>query len=824
MATTTVHKQMLINYVPGEECRVAILEGGRLEEYHAERPATANRVGNLYLARVTNVESSIQAAFVDFGGPENAFLHTSDLHPRYFPGEDEETSEKIGKKTPRRERPPIQKCLKKGQLVVVQIMKDGVGTKGPACTSYLSIPGRYLVMMPFMDNVGVSRKVDDEETRKKMRAILDQLELPEGFGFILRTAGFDKTKTELKRDQQYLQRLWKDIERRQKKAKKPALLYAESDLLVRALRDLLAKDVDEIIVDNEQGLMRAANFLKVVAPRTASRLLHYDKPTPMFHAYGLEDQLKLMISREVPLPSGGRLVIDETEAVVAIDVNSGKSRRASDAESNAYQTNLEAVDEICRQIKLRELGGVVINDLIDMGSAKHRKEIEQRFRDRLKNDRAKSTILPISEFGILEMTRQRARQSAMSQHFQELPASFGRGWVRKADSVASEALREVMLVLSAPGVNKAELIVPGRVAGELLSHRRRSILRMELTTGKHIDVRVSEALGSDRYTIYAYDEAGNDVDLAKLPKPRPPAELPVWEIGAATELEDIDDTRAMLDVVTQDVEAHPIELLSAEPEPDEDDEDERDGSAGGKKKRRRRRRGKKAPADGGELASSADQPAEVPGIRVEHDGGDADAGQDAGARADESDDEHTGDSGGDSGGEGEGQGGGKKRRRRRRGRRRGGGGDGMGEDAGPAGSGEHDPAGAEGEGETSGDDTDEDGDSGSGSPDSGQGQPGEGGGKKRRRRRRGRRRGEGEDAAQAGSRPEGRTESRPESRPGSRPQPSSTPSVPAPAGPTAGPSAGPSAGPPAPAVKKPKLLYAASRRKLKPSERVGGDE
>ncbi|MEO1583655.1 MAG: Rne/Rng family ribonuclease [Planctomycetota bacterium] len=470
--------QMLISYEPGEECRVAIVEDGRLEDYHAERPATANRVGNLYLGKVTNVESNIQAAFVDFGGSENAFLHTSDVHPRYFPGEDEETSEKIGKKTPRRERPPIQKCLKKGQKIVVQIMKDGVGTKGPACTSYLSIPGRYLVMMPHMDNVGVSRKEDDEDTRREMRKVLDQLDLPEGFGFILRTAGFGKTKTELKRDLSYLNRLWKSIEKRQNQSNKPTLLYAESDLLVRALRDLLDKDIDEVVIDHEQGLARAANFLKVVAPRGAAKLLHYDGGAPMYHAFGIEDQFRTMLSREVPLPSGGRLVIDETEAVVAIDVNSGKSRKANDAETNAYQTNIEAVDEICRQMKLRELGGLVINDLIDMNQAKHRKAIEQQFKDRLKGDRAKTTVLPISPFGILELTRQRMRPSAMSQHYQELPPAYGRGYVRKAESVAGEAMRAVRLVLSHDKVKKVELIVPGRVAGDLLSHRRRSMTRL----------------------------------------------------------------------------------------------------------------------------------------------------------------------------------------------------------------------------------------------------------------------------------------------------------------------------------------------------------
>lgn len=777
-------KQMLISYQPGDECRVAILENGTLEEYHAERPSSANRVGNLYIGKVTNVESNIQAAFIDFGGAENAFLHTSDLHPRFFPGEDEETSEKIGKKTPRRERPPIQRCLKKGQKLVVQIMKDGVGTKGPACTSYLSIPGRYLVMMPYMDNVGVSRKVDDEETRKKMRAILDQLELPEGFGFILRTAGFDKTKTELKRDLQYLQRLWKDIERRQKKASKPALLYAESDLLVRALRDLMAKDVDEIIIDNEQGLARAANFLKVVAPRTASSLLHYNAKAPMFHAYGLEDQVKLMMSREVPLPSGGRLVIDETEALVAIDVNSGKSRKASDAESNAYQTNLEAVDEICRQIKLRELGGVVINDLIDMNQAKHRKEIEQRFRDRLKNDRAKSTVLPISEFGILEMTRQRMRPSAMSQHYQELPAAFGRGHVRKAESVAAEALREVTLVLSYDQVQKAELIVPGRVAGELLSHRRRSILRLELTTGKHLDVRVADSLGSDRFTIYGYDEGGNDVDLTKLPRPRPPAELPVWQVELdPSAFEDLAETTTLLQALDGEVESHPIESL--EPAGDEPDNDA-PGEGGGKKKRRRRRRGKKS---GGEFeAREAD--GDEPGV-AEAAGPEREPGEESSAP-----DKEAGDAGepdaegaplpGDSADEGGGQR--KKRRRRRRGRRRG------GEDgtSSPAENGEGGdrPLTEPVEGGERSEPSD-----GASAPDVGP----------RRRRRRGRRRGEGGGEGRGGvGEPGDRSPSEP-SRPRAVPEPA-----------------------PAPAVevkKKPKLLYAASRRRLKPSERVaGGDD
>src|SRR5689334_6312968 len=300
---------MLISYTPGEECRVAVVEDGKLEEFHSERASSISRVGNIYVGTVTNVEPSIQAAFVDFGVEHHGFLHVTDVHPRYFPGEDDETTERVGKKTPRRDRPPIQKCFKRGDQVEVQVLKEGVGTKGPTLTSYLSIPGRFLVMMPQMDRVGVSRKVEDEDQRRQMREILDQLDLPDGFGFILRTAELERTKLELKRDLAYLQRLWKDMEKRWSKGNKPRLLYSESDLLVRALRDMLTTEIDRIVIDDESAMARAAKFLKIVAPRSATHLFRYTGKTPIFHAMGVEEQIRTIHSREVPLPSGGRLVI-----------------------------------------------------------------------------------------------------------------------------------------------------------------------------------------------------------------------------------------------------------------------------------------------------------------------------------------------------------------------------------------------------------------------------------------------------------------------------------------------------------------------------------
>lgn len=619
--------QMLISYVPGEECRVAVVENGLLEEFHAENARSISRVGNIYVGTVTNVEPAIQAAFVDFGVEEHGFLHVTDVHPRYFPGEDEEdTTESIGRKTPRRERPPIQKCFKRGDQIEVQVLKEGVGTKGPTLTSYLSIPGRFLVMMPQMDKVGVSRKVEDEDERRKMREILDQLELPEGFGFILRTAGMDRNKTELKRDLAYLQRLWKDMENRKSSGSKPRLLYSESDLLVRALRDILTQDIDEVIIDHELALTRAARFLKIVAPRSKVKLLQFDGKTPLFHAYGIEQQIAQIHAREVPLPSGGRLVIDETEALVAIDVNSGKSRDSKDAETNAYHTNIEAVDAICRQLKLRDLGGIVINDLIDMRHASHRKDIEDRMRERLKRDRAKTTTLRISEFGILEMTRQRMRGSHETVHFAECPTCHGRGLLQKPDSVASDSLRNLAALLDQQRVAKVEMVVGPRVASELLSTRRKTLSKLERDSGKHVDVRVSETIAPDRITFYAYDDQGADIEIDRLPAPRPPRELKEWEFSPKDLDEDAwtepkhEEPPEPADEPALEDTTHPIELEDELEDVEEGLEagraasgqqsrgEPREDGEGGRRRRRRRRGRRGRGGQDGEPRPAGDQP------------------------------------------------------------------------------------------------------------------------------------------------------------------------------------------------------------------------
>ena len=505
---------MLVNDVPGEETRIAILENGHLEELFVERASTATSVGNVYRGRVTNVEAAIQAAFVDFGHAQRGFLHISDLHPRYFPSGG--STENVGRKTARKDRPPIQEAVKKGDEILVQVLKEGIGTKGPTLTSYISIPGRMMVMMPHMDRVGVTRRVEDEEERREMRKILDTLDLPDNFGFILRTAGMGRSKVELKRDVAYLTRLWKMMDRRGETAGTPCELYTESDVLIRTIRDILRPSITAIVVDSESAYERCNAFLKVIAPRSAPKVIHYRRALPLFHAFDLERQIELIRASEVPLPSGGQLVIESTEALVAIDVNSGRSRSARDSETNAFRTNMEAADEICRQLRLRDLGGLIIHDLIDMRHARHRKMVEDRYQENLKRDRARSTILNISEFGILEMTRQRMRPDLRSSSFVECPTCRGNGAVMGADMVAADIVRHVGYLLHHENISRVEIVVSPKVASVLLSTRRRHLNAIEERLDKSLDVRVSEAISLDRVDYYGYGRNGEDLAIDSL--------------------------------------------------------------------------------------------------------------------------------------------------------------------------------------------------------------------------------------------------------------------------------------------------------------------
>ncbi|MCC5828386.1 MAG: Rne/Rng family ribonuclease [Phycisphaeraceae bacterium] len=587
---------MLINYVPGEESRIAIAEDGRLEELYQERAGSESHVGNIYKGRVTNVEPAIQAVFVDFGLERNGFLHISDLHPMYFPAEAREELEAVGKKTPRRERPPIQQCLRRGQEILVQVLKEGIGSKGPTLTSYLSIPGRYLVMMPFMERLGVSRKIEDDEQRRTVRKMLDELDPPDGFGFIIRTAGLDRTKTDLKRDMAYLQRLWKALEKR-RGAIRVGELYAESDLVIRTLRDVYSSDIDKVIVDDVEAAQRAAEFLAISNPRSGSAVMVYDDPVPLFHRYDIERQIENIHAREVPLPSGGSLVIEATEALVAIDVNSGRMRNNSDAETTAYRTNVEACDEICRQLRLRDLGGVVVLDLIDMRATKNRRAIEQRFRENLKKDRARTRILAISQFGIMEMTRQRMRPSLQKSVYIECAACHAEGYVRSSESVVLDVMRRLALAMQPERVVSIELTVSPDVAFLLLNQKRAGLVALEQQFGKHVVVRVNASGTIDFIQIVARDERGGEVP------PPPIASLPQSNLKAIEHvIGDIDDVAW---------HEEPVAADSSSDDPADSTEADEAESGPRKKRRRRRRRGRgkfKNLAEGETGEESTDDP------------------------------------------------------------------------------------------------------------------------------------------------------------------------------------------------------------------------
>ncbi len=468
-------REMLINVTEGEECRIAIVEDGLLQELYMERSSAGSQVGNIYKGRVTNVEPSIQAAFIDYGPAKHGFLHISDLLPQYFPQGQREV-EQVGRKRDRRSRPPIQACLRRGQEVVVQLIKEGIGTKGPTMSTYLSIPGRFVVMMPGMRRHGVSRKIEDEEEREKLRKLLDEIKPPEDMGFIVRTAGMDRSKKDLQQDLSYLLRLWRSVEKRLKTTKAPSELYQESDLVVRTIRDVYSSEIDRIICDNERTVRTIADFLRVVMPRGKNEVKLYKGIVPLFHRYDLEREIESTYSRRVELPSGGSLVIDQAEAMVAIDVNSGRNRQANDAEETAFRTDMAAAKEIARQLRLRDVGGVIAIDFIDMRSERHRREVERVLRDSLKGDRARTKILKMSRFCIVEMTRQRVRPSLKHNIYRECPHCRAAGLIKSDESMALSVMRDLQMALADERILRINLSVPPGVA-EHINNTRRAQLR-----------------------------------------------------------------------------------------------------------------------------------------------------------------------------------------------------------------------------------------------------------------------------------------------------------------------------------------------------------
>ncbi|HAU36974.1 MAG TPA: ribonuclease E [Phycisphaerales bacterium] len=511
-------KEMLINTTEGQECRIAIVRDGLLEELYVERVSSASRVGNVYKGKVTNVEPAIQAAFVDFGLAKNGFLHISDVHPQYFPEGIRETQEAVGRKRAHHDRPPIQACLRRGQEVILQLTKEGIGTKGPTLTTYLSIPGRLLVMMPGMSRLGVSRKIEDDEARDKARDILNSLKLPKDVGFILRTAGMDSPKRELNRDLNYLTALWKSIKGRIKSSRCPSEIYQESDLVTRTIRDGYNAEIERIVCDSASVARRVEDFLELVMPRGKHKIDVYTGQEGLFHDYGLEAEIEKIDARRVELPSGGSLVIDQTEALVAIDVNSGRFRQHHDAEATARKINLEAAKEVARQLRLRDLGGVIVIDFIDLREEKNRRAVEKELREAMKIDRAKTKVLKMSNFGLMEMTRQRMRPSLKASMYRRCACCDGTGLIRSEESSALVVMRNLQRALSHPDVVKVEVAVCPPVALHLANTQRRQIVALERQAGKTVTIASDDELSSDRIRITCWNNRGSEIAWEK-PQP-----------------------------------------------------------------------------------------------------------------------------------------------------------------------------------------------------------------------------------------------------------------------------------------------------------------
>jgi ribonuclease E len=506
-------REMLINVAESEECRVAVVENGQLEELYVERTKLSSHVGNIYKGRVANIESGIQAAFIDFGTGKNGFLHVSDLHPRYFSKQEDDSAETIGRRKSLKDRPPIQSCLRRGQELVVQVTKEGLKAKGATLSTYLALPGKYLVMLPWMKQHGVSHKIENEEERKKLREILDQCNPPKGQGFIIRTAGQGCSKRDIQNDLQYLRRLWRVIQTRIDTAKAPGEIYQESDLVIRAMRDVYNSKISKIICDSDSVVHKIKDFFSIVTPRLKQKVVLYEDQMPLFHKYLIEEEINKVQARRVELKGGGSVIIEQTEAMVSIDVNSGRSRNQKNADQTAYETNIEAAIEIARQLRLRDLGGLIICDFIDMRNPKHRKEVEKEFRNAVKTDRARIKILGISRFGIVEMTRQRMRPSLQSSTYLACPNCAGTGFVKSHESLAIEFIRLLNLSISREHIKRIELFVSSEVADYLQNLKRSTIAQIEQVSDKKIIIHSAPDYTGEKHELICYNEHGNVIKL-----------------------------------------------------------------------------------------------------------------------------------------------------------------------------------------------------------------------------------------------------------------------------------------------------------------------
>jgi ribonuclease E len=502
---------MLINAHNPEELRIAVMDGSILENYQVQVRERGLTRGNIYRGVIANVQPSLNAAFIDYGMEKHGFLAIQDVVSEAYYHEPRGGG-----------RPRIDQVLDKGRPIVVQVVKEPEGKKGAALTTALSLPGRYLVLTPFDQTRGISRKVEDDDTRQRLREIAKKLDLPEGCGFIVRTNALDQNKAALNRDLNALLRLWKQIAGEARKARGTKLLYSDQDLIMRALRDHVTSDIKEVLIDDDKAFAQAQRHLRAYMPRTRTRLTRYADRTPIFSRFNLEQQIDRIYEREVGLPSGGSLVIDRTEALTAIDVNSGKATKASSQEETAVATNVEAASEVARQLRLRDIGGLVVVDFIDMRSSKNQRQVEKTLREAMKADKARSTVGRTSSNGLVEINRQRIQQDLLTRTHRACPTCAGTGRIASPEMVGLNLLRRIEARAATGHLAKVRIALHPELADAFQNMRRAEIAALEREFELKVEIIASNRLHRPEQEIDWFERDKPLSDVARRAMPEPP--------------------------------------------------------------------------------------------------------------------------------------------------------------------------------------------------------------------------------------------------------------------------------------------------------------
>ncbi|WP_374387857.1 ribonuclease E/G [Brevundimonas sp.] len=617
-------KTMLIDAAHAEETRVAIVDGRQVEEFDFESRAKRQLRGNIYLAKVTRVEPSLQAAFVEYGGNRHGFLAFNEIHPDYYQipvadreaimaeAHDDEDEDDLGRESTDDEADPeaalaeeerlkrrlmrrykIQDVIKRRQILLVQVVKDERGAKGAALTTWLSLAGRYCVLMPNTGKGGgISRKITNTSDRRRLKSAVASLEVPKGMGLIIRTAGAKRTKAEIKRDYKYLLRLWETIRETTLASHAPSMIYEEENLVRRAVRDMFDKDFDGIQVEGVDGFKEARDFMRVLMPAQAKKVHLYRGSRPLFAANGIEELLTQIHQPVVPLKSGGYLVINQTEALVAIDVNSGRATKERNVEQTAFKTNMEAAVEAARQLRLRDLAGLVVIDFIDMDEGKNNRAVEKALKDALSADRARIQMGRISPFGLMEISRQRRRLGVIEGATEACPHCQGSGRIRSAESAALMTLRAVDIEAGKNGAGVVVLKVCTAVGLYILNHKRAYLQALLERRGLNVIVQIDDSLAQGEHNI---ERTETNEDFVA-----PEIELPNLDDDFdASAFEDEDEDGDDEEIIGDDEDDEDEDALDRE---DSDDDEPRERAErhdlGGRGRNRRRRRGGRRDDDG----------------------------------------------------------------------------------------------------------------------------------------------------------------------------------------------------------------------------------